>query len=263
MTLNQNEIKNENLLVNDKPTSYRASSYDLCVDTVVAAPKNPGDHGLLVSDKDFTIPPQGMVTVVSKEVVSLPQHIVGYALVKNALSNSGILAINTGIIDPGYRGPIASTLLNFSPNPYFLSSGDIFLRLTFHRINPTPEKSTTPTYNRDEYLRMTKAQVLKHSSSTFLNVAAHAKEAGNEAFSQLKKYLNVYVPVAGLVLVIVTLIVPVGITWVFGALGRIEWNAVVSADKEWQEAVESRLGALEAVRSEEAPVPAAQVDEAP
>ena len=63
------------------------------------------------------MPPQGIVQVVSSERVKVPSTITGLATVKTSLCNEGLLALNIGIIDPGYEGAISSFLLNFSSVP--------------------------------------------------------------------------------------------------------------------------------------------------
>jgi hypothetical protein len=54
-----------------------------------------------------------MVRVVSRESLRLPDTITGHVLLKNELCTKGVLAINIGVVDPGFNGPISSTLINF------------------------------------------------------------------------------------------------------------------------------------------------------
>ena len=104
------------LIENGVDGGFRAASYDLHVGAILEAPQeDKRSSGSATEDirvsTGFSLRPQGMVRVISRERVKLPENIIGYALTKNGLSNKGILAINIGIIDPGYEGPISSTTL--------------------------------------------------------------------------------------------------------------------------------------------------------
>jgi deoxycytidine triphosphate deaminase len=62
----------------------------------------------------FVLAPNAMVQVVSAEVFSLPPEYTGHVTYKTGLTREGIWALTVGIVDPGWDGPIATTLLNFS-----------------------------------------------------------------------------------------------------------------------------------------------------
>ena len=69
---------------------------------------------------------------------------------KTSLCREGILAINVGVVDPGWEGPLSSLLLNFGSDSYALRPGDTFIRLTFHRIE-NPTKATPMVQARGPY----------------------------------------------------------------------------------------------------------------
>jgi deoxycytidine triphosphate deaminase len=224
MLLTGEEIKNLKLVSDDSASGYRATSYDLTIGTVLRvvddgdrqSPVSPVTRKLEVSTTDVVIPPQGMVKVISNEQVALPPDVVGYAFVKNSLCNAGVLAINIGVIDPQYSGPIGSTLINFGANPYPLQAGEPFLRLTFHKLQSTPH-GTPAVQTREAYLSKTKREVLANSSGTFLNVDRYAELAANRAFGEAKQYLTSWwIPIIGLFLVFLTMLVPIGAELVGG-----------------------------------------------
>src|ERR1041385_9038537 len=124
MVLNSRQIIDLGIIPNGEPQNFRAISYDLTVGKIIAT--NGRKRNSLI------LKPQGIVEVVSREMVKLPKNVVGYAMVKTSLCNEGILPLNIGIVDPGYEGPLSATLLNFGKKPFPLSRGKIFLRLTFH-----------------------------------------------------------------------------------------------------------------------------------
>src|SRR5579864_1733127 len=104
--LSGEEIGSLGLVENSTTDLFRASTYDLSVGDIIAA-------GPVSGNKEYVLPPGGTVRVISKETLKLPDFITGHALLKNELCRKGILALNIGVIDPGFEGPISSTLINF------------------------------------------------------------------------------------------------------------------------------------------------------
>ena len=55
--------------------------------------------------------------------MKLPHEITGHALLKNELYRKGVLAINIGVIDPGFEGPLSSILINFGREDFVVKRG--------------------------------------------------------------------------------------------------------------------------------------------
>ncbi len=64
------------------------------------------------------IEPQETVYLISEEFIRVPAGYVAYVFLKNRFSQRGLLAFNTGIVDGGYNGPIATLLTNISSDAY-------------------------------------------------------------------------------------------------------------------------------------------------
>jgi deoxycytidine triphosphate deaminase len=164
MLLNHAEIKKRQIIGGAVNTGYRAASYDVRSGKIITT-----DGTTVTENETFILKPAGVVEVISAETVTLQGDVAGYAMVKTSLCNDGLLALNIGIIDPGYSGPVSTTLLNFSKNERQLNLGDVFLRLTFHECvdagDPVPSKSlTVAEYERE---RRRKAGAF---GSTFLHL---------------------------------------------------------------------------------------------
>ena len=84
-----------------------------------------------------------MVQVVSAEVFNLSATTTGHVTYKTELTKNVIWALTVGIVDPGWTGPVATTLLNFSRDDHAVALGDTFLRVTFfdHAAVPNEESS--------------------------------------------------------------------------------------------------------------------------
>ena len=211
--LSGDEIKQGALIQNDNPNSYRAASYDLTVGRIIAPEQDRVRAGETV-----TIPPQGMVEVISAERVRLPADVAGYTLLKNSLSNQGILAISIGIIDPLYEGLMSSTLINFSRSPVSLRAGDAFLRVTFHEYSPSVGLQAPKPISDREYLNQRVHKVRKHFSKTFLDlettVANLTQPVFEKSFGKWRAGLFVYVPLFALLLALLTFFMNAGTAYV-------------------------------------------------
>src|ERR1044071_117888 len=138
--LSGDEIEKAGIIKGAFTDGFRGADYDLHIQEIIRP-----DGKVCES---YTLPPQGIVEVVSRERICLPPDIVGYALVKTGLCNEAILALSIGIVDPGYEGKLSSALINFGRHDKLLASGEVFLRLTFHRIQ-VPNKIPKPNVQDD------------------------------------------------------------------------------------------------------------------
>jgi deoxycytidine triphosphate deaminase len=158
------EIRDANIIVGGIPAGYRPSSYDVHVAQIITHEAK--------SLAMVTIPPQGIVQVVSRERIRLPPTMTGLATVKTGLCNQGILALNIGIIDPGYEGRISSFLLNFAKVPRVITRGDAFLRLQFVTLpNGTHQSSRID----DETYLSERRKGATQFGETFLNLSEEVK----------------------------------------------------------------------------------------
>lgn len=213
MILNAEKIKAEKLIANPDENNYRSSSYDVSIGEIILS------EGTSVTELDeYTLLPQGVVEVVSDETFQLPKNVTGYAMVKTSLCNEGILPLNIGIIDPGYKGPISATLLNFSKKEFNLSKGKIFLRVTFHECYES-KKVGPKEKSRQQYISERKDKALNFAPK-FLNLDLYIKDATKQFNDEFKATLWKVLPIVGagialtaLLVTIFSFLVTLGVNW--------------------------------------------------
>lgn len=115
------------------------SSIDLTVRQIIFKEDNDTIRTL----ESAFLKPQDSVFVISEETVHVPDGFVAYVFLKNRLSQRGFLALNTGIIDSNYSGPIGTLLINFSDSQERLPISEkdddkFFFRVVFHQIGDLP-----------------------------------------------------------------------------------------------------------------------------
>jgi dUTPase len=166
-----------------RPQAASLSSCHLTVGTII------GPNGQEESPEGYTLEPQEVVTIVSHERLKLPDTIFGYIMPRYTLNDQGILALSTGIVDPGYEGLISSTLINFSNEGYGLSREQPFLRVTFHEIERlldqewskeiTKRQSSDSGIPSDDYVTKRK-RIAGKFPETFLNIPLTAQQVAEE-----------------------------------------------------------------------------------
>jgi dUTPase len=190
MLLNKNEILSLGLLEDFNEDHFNVVSYDMTAKDIVTL-----DNKVLTN---YLLPPQGMVVVVTKESFKLKdKNIVGFTTVKNALSRKGIMAVNIGLVDPGYDGPISSILINFGKSSFEIKSDDTFLRMTFHKYNPLNsdienEGIVNVTVPYPEYLDNRRNESNNYLDTTFLylkDIQNKASEAAKQKAQEEAKFL--------------------------------------------------------------------------
>jgi deoxycytidine triphosphate deaminase len=167
MLLGKSEIDREKLLNFTKEQYFRDASYDLTIDTIF-------DLNTYNKKDRFVLEPGGMVLAFSTEVFNLPSDILGITTVKNSLSNDGIMAVNIGLVDPKYIGPISCILINFGKANKIIIKEDTFLRMSFQRI---PNVERTQIEKSDEELYQIKESYINDK------ILASSKKLGNTFLS--------------------------------------------------------------------------------
>jgi hypothetical protein len=194
--LTGSEIKDTGLIVGGNDDCYRGASYDLRIKSVLT---NEGE----VEDY-HALPAQGIIEVVSIERVKLPKDVAGFAMVKTSLCNEGVLALNIGIIDPGWDGPLSSFLVNFGRHERLLAKGDVFLRLTFQKLAHGVEKIPSPFGDEAAYLTDRRRRVQGRFGNTFLNVSEALQQLTKQTFDTYRTQILAYVSLAALGLALLT-----------------------------------------------------------
>lgn len=184
--LSKEHIQTTKLLEGCVDSHYKVASYDLSIEGIVDLSIDNDENTILGR---YTLKPGGMVLVFSKEVFNLPDNVLGMTTVKNALSNKGVMAVNIGLVDPGYIGPISGILINFGPTAEIICDNDPFLRMTFHKTNETrltPNNSIIDISKiKNEYIDRRLIESNKNLNSTFLSLGTLEKNILEKSKQQI------------------------------------------------------------------------------
>jgi deoxycytidine triphosphate deaminase len=204
MILTSNEIEALGIVQNRVLHGVRSTTYDATVGEIILG-------GTTLEGDSYVLPPRGMVWVVSREKFSLPTDITGLATLRTSWTHDGILALNVGVVDPGWSGQLAAAIVNFSSGDFVVKRGNGFLRVLFIRHVATNSKQQETT--QKEYL----SHILDKSAripSTFLDLKSLSDEvlktiSGSSLLANRFASVGVIVGFAALLITLIALFVPI------------------------------------------------------
>lgn len=183
MFLNKDEISQRGLIENAIEKQFGTASYNLTVCSIIDMDGK--------TFHEFKLKPQGMIYVIFKEKINLPENITGFAHVKTALTRRGIMATNIGIIDPLYNGYISTLLINFGSTEFFISKGETGLRVTFSEIKVPQKAVEMKPLDYDAYVADTKGKT-DYLDEKFLNLNNVEKEVSKVLITRFFGILAIF-----------------------------------------------------------------------
>ena len=218
----------------------QGSSFDLTIGCIF-------DHQGRKVEGPFIIKPGHMVQVVSSEELILSDRITGHVTYKTTMTRQGIWALTVGIVDPGWNGPIATTLLNFSKVDHCIAEGDAFLRVSLFEHDPVPPDKLRRAPALDVYLKDIQKIAACRFPITFLDTTQIAEAAGKSVLGRIRNEALAWV--VGIAIVFTALQIVAG--W-FSGSGRPALSEV-EALREKMEIMQAKLLKLEALSPGPAP----------
>lgn len=167
------KILDEKLVKKANSSQLKNSTLDLTIGDIIPI----GKEGLskrrsATGIENYVIEPREMVWILSREEFNLSGKVTGVATLRTTFTQRGMLALNVGIIDPFFTGPISTALLNFSDVPREISVGESFFRvLFFEHDDVSNSHRRDESRDRKQYLVELETQSLSNSfPKNFLNI---------------------------------------------------------------------------------------------
>jgi deoxycytidine triphosphate deaminase len=172
------QILDQGLVTGGSVANLKNSTFDLTIGEIIPIGKRAIQarrRGPAISS--YYLEPQKMVWVLSSEEFNMPADVTGLATLRTTFTKKGILALNVGIIDPFFKGPISTALINFSDRPRELRVGDKFFRIAFFSHADVSEFHTTDeNTDRANYVRELENASYADFSPSFLNIPSFDDE---------------------------------------------------------------------------------------
>jgi deoxycytidine triphosphate deaminase len=138
------ELANKRLIIDGDAKYVEACSYDMRVGTIFREGlRVKGPQGQVI------LQPGDIVSLFTMEELDLPADIAATAFALNAMSSQGILVLNPGHIDPGYKGPLTVRAINLRATPKAIDVGTRIFTVIFERL-PKPTGRPYPPIPGDK-----------------------------------------------------------------------------------------------------------------
>ena len=209
MILTRAEIEKREIVKDGVERGWRATTYDATVGSIIT---KKGVH----DSATYTLPPRGIVWVVSRETFTIPGDVTGLATLRTSWTHKGVLTLTLGVVDAGWSGPVSTAVVNFGRSEFMITAGDPFFRILFHTHEDV--SPSTRSQSHEDYRRSVIAQTRDYSD-TFLTVDTLAPEIARSIFGMPR--WGVYIGLGGLILAALATIVPVASTLLEGRGERL------------------------------------------
>jgi deoxycytidine triphosphate deaminase len=168
--------------------NLKHSTFDLTIGEIIPI----GKEGIQARRKpegisSYIIEPREMVWILSAEEFSMPNDVTGIATLRTSFTQQGMLALNVGIIDPFFEGPISTALLNFSDVPREIKVGTAFFRVIFvEHADVSGFHKKNESRRRADYIKSLEKQSLQRLfPQNFLNIPKLDDEFYSTIFGKL------------------------------------------------------------------------------
>lgn len=191
------------------------SSYDMRVGTLF-----PIDADLNAPPPErVRVKPGDFIRLFTLEELTLPADICAIAFALNKRSSEGLLVLNPGHVDAGYRGPLMVTAWNLSGQDQIIERGDRILKVLFQWVEDPGEPfgRSQPRDRRERNFRKKAVVSGARGLGALIEanadspVATHADltELRQQMTNSLSTRMSFFVAVVSLVIAISALVVTI------------------------------------------------------
>ena len=111
----------------------QACSYDLRIGTIFREGQVINEKHSR-ADEQVVIEPGEVVSVLTQEILKLPNDITGTAFAINSQSREGLMVLNPGHVDPGFSGQLSVKAINLRKVALPISRGDKIFTVIFEKL---------------------------------------------------------------------------------------------------------------------------------
>jgi len=192
--------------------NFQPSSYDLRIGTIFKNGKIYSTNQKNTSH--VTIKPSEIVTMLTLEELNLPHTVCGTVFAKNSFSSKGILILNPGHVDPGFKGPLTICAINLSTKEETLWIGRKIFTLVITELNDVVQKEfqfkNKPEVDRKTHELLFWNQKFKDFSNSMFDLVLNndSNEFAEKVYKQIQakkaeKFLSNTWAITGIIITVV------------------------------------------------------------
>jgi dUTPase len=183
------EILRQNLLRDADKSHIKNSSYYLTIGAIIPVGEDAKNFDFNKPPEMLVIKPRQVAWVVSKEVFNIKSHeITALVTLRSTFTKQGLLALDVGMVDADFEGPIGSIVINFSKNDVRLATGDEFFRVVFMKHGEVPPefRPQRAQFTAPQYIKEQHREIIRSFPASFLNTEALSDEMTAEISEKVK-----------------------------------------------------------------------------
>ncbi|MDB4223948.1 hypothetical protein N9850_09270 [Granulosicoccus sp.] len=184
MLITGDKILTKKLILGGDPQQLKSAGYHLKIHSIISNNQGSKGNSVLEPVTAYNLRPSEMAIIVSQETFAIPKGagITALVTLASSMTKQGLLALDHGIVDPSYEGPIGTLIINFSNTNVMLREGDEFFRVLFLTHEPIKDSVDYPCqkFTHDEYIKVQQNILLTKFSSSFLNTNELIAKVSNE-----------------------------------------------------------------------------------
>lgn len=126
---------NQGILISEnfEPQNIKQACYELRASNIYYDLNDNNKRYVLDDDKYILIKPKQLIVVITKEVLAVPNDILGRILTKGKLFSIGLLPVNT-YADPGFFGQLGIVLFNLSNDYLKIYPEESIAKIEFSKL---------------------------------------------------------------------------------------------------------------------------------
>lgn len=174
MLISGNQITERKLLDHAEPSNIWGGCYYLSIHSIVPAGEEAKTYDPSKPKTFHTLEPGGLAWIISKEMFQIEEtSVTALVTLRSGFTKQGMLALDVGLVDANFFGPIGSLVINFSKKPIRLKAGEKFFRVLFfeHEKATGDHIPSMIRYDHAQYVEKILSDMVGGFSGTFLQTA--------------------------------------------------------------------------------------------
>lgn len=171
MLITGQSIIDRDLLEGATDEHIRSSSYYLSIHCIIPAGEEAKGFDHEKPKTSHTLEPGGLAWVISEEIFNIKDFkVTALVTLRSGFTKKGMLALDVGLVDANYHGPIGSVVINCSKNDIRLSKGDEFFRVVFFEHEEVEGKFRYPAikYSHTQYINQQLNSLISEFPTSFM-----------------------------------------------------------------------------------------------
>lgn len=193
MLITGNQITDRTLLANVDPNNIRGGCYYLRIHSIIPTGEEAKTYDPSKPITFYTLEPGGLAWVISQEEFNIEEpSVTALVTLRSGFTKQGMLALDVGLVDANYFGPIGTLVINFSKKPIRLKAGDEFFRVLFFQHDKAKgnQVPVETRYDHTQYVEKILSDMVGGFSDTFLQTAEMEKRIEERLKSGLVERLE-------------------------------------------------------------------------